>query len=350
MGLDISSLLKTHFTEWKNSKLPEFYHDIITSFHKCKTYIENNKLSEHSFFTETLWLNERYKFKNQYIYYKHWIESGFIKIKDFFDENGQILSDNIFYENLKKKTNWIAELKILKKVINNVAKRLNTENANYINYNKTPIFLFEKYTEIYDQKSKFFYNILISKKFQRAPMEHVWSTKFNFINNKSSWENIYKEKIINEKYKKFAEFHFKLLHNILPCGNIVSKWNCNVSKFCAYCNCIETIQHIYYDCERIKTLWNYIGSMIDMNIQLRHIIIGYHDTSNVTYFRNKLFSIVLYTVYCKWVEFSEDNEKYKNIDFIQEAKYSLYFYNKVYKQTESQSVNTLFKIFIDKFV
>ena len=181
-------------------------------------------------------------------------------------------------------------------------------------------------------------------------MELAWSKKFDFINNSITWKNVYEEKIIKEKYKKFAELHYKLLHNILPCGNIVSKWNKNVRNICAYCNSIETIQHIYYDCTRITSLWNYIGSKLDMNIQLRHIIIGYHDTSNVTYFRNRIFSIILYTIYCKWIAYSEESEKYKNVNFIREVKSSLYFYYKVYKHTESKSVYKLFEIFMDKFV
>ena len=349
IGLDITSLLKTQFTTWTNNKLPGFYHDILTSFHKCKTYIDNTKLSEYSFFTEIIWLNERYKFKNQYLYFKHWIESGFVTIKDFYDESGALLPDNIFFERLNHKNNWIAELKLLKRVILTVSKRINTRNANFINCNNKPIFLFGIFTEIHDQKSKFFYQILIAKKFQRSPMESIWSKKFEFINNSIHWKNIYEEKIINEKYKKIAELHFKLLHNILPCGNIVSKWNKNVSNICAYCNDIETVQHIYYDCARIKSLWNYIGSKLDMNIQLKHIIIGYHDVSNVTNFRNKIFSIILYTIYCKWVEFSEDFEKYKKVNFVREVKSSLYFYCKVYKHTENIVVNSLFEIFMNKF-
>ncbi len=292
MKLDLISLLKTHFTEWENNILPTFYHNILTSFHKCKTYIANTKLSEYSFFSETVWLNERYKFKNKYIYYKHWIESGFVKIKDFYDENGTFLADKIFYERLILKSNWISELKTLKKAILNIAKRMQTDKAKFINYNNKPIFLFETFIEINDQKSKFFYQILISKKFQRSPMELIWSRKFNFINDGSSWENIYKEKIVKEKYKKFAEFNFKLLHNILPCGNIVSKWNRNVNKLCAYCNDVETVEHIYYDCARIQSLWSDIGKKLDMNIQLKHLIIGYHDNSMITYFRNRLFSII----------------------------------------------------------
>ena len=140
IGLDITTLLKTHFKKWENDKIPEFYHDILTSFHSCKTYIDNTKLSEHSFFTETVWLNERYKFKNQYMYYKHWIDSGFIKIKDFYTVNGVMLPDNIFFERLNRRNNWIAELKTLKNVIFKVSKRLNTVNAQYINDKKKPYF------------------------------------------------------------------------------------------------------------------------------------------------------------------------------------------------------------------
>ena len=66
----------------------------------------------------------------------------------------------------------------------------------------------------------------------------------------------YKQKIVDIKIVKLKEFNFKLLHNIVPCGKTVSKWNKNISEWCAICGECETTKHMLFECKRVNNIWN----------------------------------------------------------------------------------------------
>ena len=78
---------------------------------------------------------------------------------------------------------------------------------------------------ITSQKSSFFYDILRSKMYVKPYLENSWEHVFNTSSGHWNWKAIYTRKLINVKHRKLAEFNFKVLHNILPCGKIVSKWD-----------------------------------------------------------------------------------------------------------------------------
>ena len=61
-------------------------------------------------------------------------------------------------------------------------------------------------------------------------MEVMWSVEFSFENTVNIWCYIYVQKFKCLNDNKLAEFNFKVLNNILPCGYILSKWNHNVEN------------------------------------------------------------------------------------------------------------------------
>ena len=67
----------------------------------------------------------------------------------------------------------------------------------------------------------------------------MWSRILDLDLDSKSWTGIY---LVNSKllyYKKFAEFKYKVLLNILPCGKLVSRWDRGISAKCKYCDEIE---------------------------------------------------------------------------------------------------------------
>ena len=79
-------------------------------------------------------------------------------------------------------------------------------------------------------------------------MESVYANEFNFDIEHEIWSNIFKQKVVNICIPKLSEFIFKIVHNILPCGNCLNKWKPEIGANCTFCNCTETIQHMLYDC------------------------------------------------------------------------------------------------------
>ena len=169
---------------------------------------------------------------------------------------------------------------------------------------------------INDQKSKFFYHILKERSKSRGAMESLYSREFSFENDKILWANIYKQKLIELKDSKLCELNFKVLHNIVPCGYTVSKWQNNISKYCSVCNSIETTKHMLFECDRVKIIWDIISNVLKVNISWKNIVCGFpkYSTSKKTILINYIFTIVSYTIfkensYCKF-----NDKRYEYVD------------------------------------
>ena len=77
---------------------------------------------------------------------------------------------------------------------------------------------------INELRGRFFYKML-NKKCDNNNMESIFSREFAIERRKCTWNKIYTQKIKNIKIIKLKEFNFKLLHNIVPCGKILSNRN-----------------------------------------------------------------------------------------------------------------------------
>ena len=83
--------------------LPEFYLDALN---KCKKRIF---VSEFDKMTQVIWCNDNFIFKGKYIFFTEWIQSGFIMVKDFLDENNKCLESQSILEKLEEKRDWISQ-------------------------------------------------------------------------------------------------------------------------------------------------------------------------------------------------------------------------------------------------
>ena len=72
---------------------------------------------------------------------------------------------------------------------------------------------------------------------------------------------------------------WKVLHNIYPTGISLSKMGLS-SENCKYCNVLDTLEHFFFFCIKVKPLWNAIQSDIQahlnkhININERIVIFG----------------------------------------------------------------------------
>ena len=74
---------------------------------------------------------------------------------------------------------------------------------------------------------------------------------------------------------KLSEFNFKLLHNIVPCGYVLSKWQCNINVKCEVCGEVESTKHMLFECERVKCIWKLISVALKCDISWKRVICGY---------------------------------------------------------------------------
>ena len=142
----------------------------------------------------------------------------------------------------------------------------------------------------------------------------MWEKELNLTIQIHEWTNIYKNITNSIKYRKYSEFKFKILHNILPCGKLISKWNKTKSRYCDYCRETENIQHLLYECTRIKNLWLQLSGILQIHIKLKYIILGLQNISTQNEIKNIVVVTVMYAIYSTWVKCSFENICYSTID------------------------------------
>ncbi len=74
-----------------------------------------------------------------------------------------------------------------------------------------------------------------------------------------------------------------------------------MSENCTFCNVKQTIRHLIYDFPRVNNLWILIGSILKLDVQYKHLILGNIVTNEAIRCRNLLISYVKYAIYKFWI-------------------------------------------------
>lgn len=327
IGLRFTDILRSNIHDSRKIpsflKLPPFYIDCIVAFNKCKRSYK--KTESDDLLSECIWLNDKFLFKNKHLYLKNWVESGFIYLKDFFNMEGKLLSWEQIQDKLHDKRNWIAETYKIFAAIKTYLKILKTSNAKFV---KIPnkIYLKTRYRQvlIHNQRLKFFYELLIDKKYERPITEKFWERKFNIDLQSRDWKEIYRNKVHNSVERKLSELNYKLLNRILPCNFWLKKCKIKDSENCEYCGGVETLEHLYFDCERVKNLWNLIGKTFKVKLNFKRIVLGYYwGETSFTVSLNGIISIVLFTIYKHWCINRENKDHFLTCCLSREIKAEL---------------------------
>lgn len=73
-----------------------------------------------------------FKYESKTICFKNWIKSGITHVKDLFDKNEKFKTLQELFFDLKQKSNWMCEYKILKTAIYKKSLRFNMTCCAYI--------------------------------------------------------------------------------------------------------------------------------------------------------------------------------------------------------------------------
>ena len=276
--------------------LPQFYIDCITSFNLCKDKPNTNV---HSFLVQPIWCNDMFKWKGKCIIFKHWIDSGFLWVKDLYDESGNFLTDKEIYMRLTDKRNWMSEYLLLK---NTVGKSgMLYKNRSYAKYeNIKPDVRLVANNKVYivkDQKAKFFYPFIIRKKTTRSYIERFWAKEFSVSLTRDNWKNIYVNRILNLPNKKLSEFAYKLIHRLVPSRSTLFKWKRSDTDQCPQCKNVETVKHLYFECESVKIIWTKLEMILRTKITWKKLILGQSEDVTIHRVHNLLFTVVLYSIF-----------------------------------------------------
>ena len=331
-GLTIDYFMKTNVSVAKNSplmhSLPQFYQDVFMAFNKCKSVKNLKHLNKHEIIALPIWGNSYFKVGNDCLYFKEWIRSGILYIKDLVGEDGTLMKDEDMYKKVLDKNNIIQQIYMIKNYVFKKIRSFDITIAPYVNIKRlTHITVKNNYVEIMKLKSKDFYGILSSKCQSHGNMESIYNRIFN-IEGRDIWTNIYSQKVKHIHIPKVAEFNYKVLHNILPNGYILNKWNDKVSSKCEVCGDIETTEHMIYKCPRIQKMWKEISDVINVNVQWKNVVCGFPGCEMSTKINvlNHIVSIICYTVFKANSRCKFDDTSYENTCIYYELKKSFKYY------------------------
>ncbi len=302
-GLDIEYLVKCTITDVnllsKSLKIPLFWAQVFAYANQCKSIVNDNLLSDSNFLSEPIWLNERFKINKKPVFISNWSKSNIRYVKDLFDQQGNFITERNLLETLRHKTNWMTEYIKMKGIFNRLKNKFDTKNAKYINIkNRWTLLHNNAHYNLKTQKSRFYYDILINKKFVRNYMEHAWSRDFDM---EADWGQIYMNQVWKLTDKKLAEFNYKLLCNIICTRSLISKWNKNIHANCTHCGKKQSVKHLLFECDRCENIWALIGSILNVEIRYKHIVVGNRIESDYIRCRNLVISYITYAIFKFWI-------------------------------------------------
>ena len=98
-------------------------------------------------------------------------------------------------------------------------------------------------------------------------------------------------------------FQYKIFHNILYLNNALFKCNLSDSPLCSYCGQEpETVQHLFYECQFSKKLWDEIKNFFILKLSLPSLVLqsalfGFYDNPTKNYIANNILLIFKLTLY-----------------------------------------------------
>jgi len=296
--------------------LPDFYSDCITSFNMCKTSKELNNMKVHDFCKQPIWCNRLFIHKDRSLLYKNWSKGGIRYVKDLYNEEGQFVNESYIIAKLAVKTNWMIEYLTVKKTIDRLSTNFDMNLCKYVNIieekSECTVVIDNHIYNVKDLSSKMLYEFLINRKCVRPYLEKYWSKLFKIDFIHSDWENIYMNSVHGIPCTKLKEFAYKMLHGLLVSREILYKWKKIDSPFCPFCKEKENVRHIFYDCKRVKVIWQRIGDVLAIDIKWKNLVLGYAQNITIHRVRNVIFRSVLYAIFKVWIQSIENENNFMN--------------------------------------
>ena len=263
-------------------KVPEFYMQVLINYNKSKPDVTDSVRSNPG--DQIIWGNKAFLEttqngkKTSTLYFKYWIQSGLIYVKNLKFINGQ-LDENYIYNKVQNKTNIYIEIHLLKKAMRPYQQYLNqilfTEDL--LDADIANIQISNPTLSV----TKHFYDKIISK-FKQSASLNKWGEVLNMDISQEMKVQIFDRKVCKIKENKIKEFNYKVLHNILACNNLLSKWVTDNDGRCEICQEKDDIYHLIFKCDLAQMVWNLISIKTNTIINDKDVIFGTCD-SNFNY-------------------------------------------------------------------
>ena len=261
----------------------------------------------------------------KHCFFKNWVLSGIINLNSIRFSNGSI-DETYIYNRICDKRNIYCEILSLKKALvpykNILVRYSNTPEENYRDQD------IEQSLELQNFTSKLAYSILVTKKYETPFQEEVWHKVLKIEN--IDFAKVYTKKIKIED-KKLAEFNYKVLQLILPCGLNLKRWGIHDNNKCNLCNVTHDIPHLLFYCTKAEAVWKTLSRICGTDITLKDIVLTDLE-SNLS----MLINIVAFAIYKEWLLYGQ-KVNWQTNNTVLYVKLDLSLRIKIYENIHSMS-------------
>lgn len=262
------------------------------------------------FIKSPVWYNPLLKIDNVSFFNKEWHEKGIKFISDFMDSNQMFLNFESFKQKFNLESSNFLFYRGICESIKTALRSNQIEKGK--NFDITRPFIPNHINILIKNKKgcKDMYNSLINSVQNTNTAELKWTSNLNI--DIENWKQVCENTFKLSKDTTIQWFQYRLQHRILPVNtylkNIGIK-NCNKCNICK--TEIESIQHLFWECDEIKRIWQmlieWIQNKINKTIQLNltSILFGNSENLQTSYPLNFIILHTKYSIYCS----SRKNDK-----------------------------------------
>ena len=309
-GCSLALLMRLNIDKDKQIPIhiPKFYKEAIFSWHSCSGGLKAPQ-SEAEIRKQIIWGNKMIQTKGKTLFFKTWHKSNINFIDDLLDQSGNLKKGSDIFEQLEgqNRTNWLIEYNIILKSIPSSWKTLltNADMKTKIKKDLKPfIYTGNKYIFELPSKIKEYYTMLVNKIKGKSFIEKYWN---NVFPNKPTWHDIWSSRIQMQSDKKLADFHYKILHKIVPSQENLYKWKLTHSNTCRFgCQIVETYNHMFLTCPRLSSLNGRIERILNkigfnMRLSYRLLLFGHKVIYPAYKPLNDVLSYIFFAIYKHWL-------------------------------------------------
>jgi hypothetical protein len=243
----------------------DFWENVVRVFLDNKILLDSTDIMDTNFLNHMIFNNKCILYKGNTLYFKAWKQKGIEQIKDIVnvDEKRFLTIDEIKNILGNQSASSYFEYNALINAIPAKWKEsiCSLDTTNVLNEPTQEIIQFNVKPKVIKTilKNKF-------KTTEYSPPRacDFWRQKHNIEVNETVW--LMPRKATKEV--RLLELQWKILQNIYPTNILLHKMKVSDTRNCNYCNeKIDYIEHFFYDCDYVNSLWKYIENMFMIMLQ-----------------------------------------------------------------------------------
>ena len=239
----------------KESSIPHFYKLILLYFLELKTLY--SCASDYDLF---LFNNKDILIDRKPFCYNAWIEKGIMSVHDLMDQDGKLLSFQMFQERYGIKTNFLSYLQVLSAIPKHIILKTRSAQIKHTFLPENTQFQLSPSVtiDLTKLKCKDYYWLFISgtKTVPVGPTK--WEKELSVGN--INWEQKFMQIGKTCRENKLREFNFKLIHRIVVTRKELCIYGIENSNKCIYCDEPDSILHTFVNCPKTRYFINGVTS------------------------------------------------------------------------------------------